>query len=54
MEDEISVSHLVQGAAYGDKVGQDLVGLVEMVTENVGMDLSKLGSGFPAMELPDD
>lgn len=35
-------------------MGQDLVGLVEEVTEEVGVDFSELGSGFPAVEEAED
>lgn len=35
---------------YGNEVGEDLVGLVKAMTEEVGMDLGKLNSSFVAME----
>lgn len=38
MKDEIGISHLVQGATHRDEVGEDLVGLVEVVAEDVGVD----------------
>lgn len=54
MKDEIGISHLVQGATHRDEVGEDLVGLVEVVAEDVGVYLGKLGSGFPAVEVAED
>lgn len=35
-------------------MGQDLVGLVEEVAEEVGVDFSELGSGFAAVEEAED
>lgn len=54
VEDEASVRGLVERGADGDEVGKDLVGLVEVVAEEVGVDLGELGSGFAAVEEAED
>lgn len=53
-EDTSGVGHLVEGAADGDKVREDLIGLVEAVAEEVGVDLGDLGPGLAAMEESQD
>lgn len=53
-KDAICVSHFVKGAANGDKVGEDLVRLVEVVAEEMGMDFGESGSGFVAVEEVED
>lgn len=53
-KDAICVSHFVKGPANGDEVREDLVGLVEAMAEEVGMDLRELGSGFVAVEEAED
>lgn len=53
-KDAICVSHFVKAPANGDEMGEDLVGLVEAVAEEVGVDLGELGSGFVAMEEAED
>ena len=35
-------------------MGKDLVGLIEVVAEDVSVNLGQLGSGFPAMEVAED
>lgn len=49
-EYEIGVKHFVKSAADGDKVGEKLVGVVEMVAQEVSVNFSEVVSGFPAME----
>lgn len=44
VEDERSIVHSVKGGTYGDEVGQDLVGLVERVADDVSVDLSELSA----------
>lgn len=46
VEDERSVMHSVKGSTDGDEVGQDLVGLVERVADDVGVDLGELSAVF--------
>lgn len=53
-EDASGVGHPVEGAADGDEVGEDLVGLVEAVAEEVGVDLGESGPGLAAVEEPQD
>ena len=50
VEDAPRVAHFVNGAADGDEVGEDLVGLVEAVAEEVGVDFGELFAGFVAVE----
>ena len=53
-KDTICICHFVKGPANGDEVGEDLVGLVEAVAEEVGMDFRESGSRFVAMEEAED
>lgn len=54
VEDANGVGHPVEGAADGDEVGEDLVGLVEAVAEEVGVDLGEPGPGLAAVEESQD
>jgi hypothetical protein len=53
-KDAICVTHFVKSPANGDEVCEDLVGLVEAMAEEVGVDLGELGSGFVAVEEAED
>lgn len=50
LKDTVGIRHFIEGAADGDEMGEELVGVVEMVAEKVSMDFSEMGSGFPAVE----
>lgn len=47
-KDAIGIGNFVESSANGDEMGEDLVGLVKVVTEEVGVDLSEMGWGFVA------
>lgn len=51
-EDARGVGHPVEGAADRDEVREDLVGLIEAVAEEVGVDLGEPGPGLAAVEEP--
>lgn len=46
VEDECGVRGLLKRGADGDEMGQDLVGLVEPMAEEVGVDLGEISLGF--------
>lgn len=50
VKDPIRVGHFVERPANGDEMGEDLVGLVKSMAEEVGVDLGELCSCFMAME----
>lgn len=50
LKDKVGIRHFIEGAADGDEMGEELVGVVEMVAEEVSMDFSEVGSGFPAVQ----
>lgn len=54
VKDAIRVGHFVQRPANGDEMGEDLVGMVKSMAEEVSVDLRELGSGFMAMEEAED
>lgn len=49
-EDASGVREVVEGGAEGDEVGEDLVGMVEAMAEEVGVDLGEVGEGFGAVK----
>ena len=49
-EDARRVGHLVEGGAYEDEVGEDLVGVVKVVAEEVRVDLGEVGARGVAVE----
>lgn len=42
--------HLIKGSADGDKVRDEFVGVVEVVTKEMGMYFREMSSGFAVME----
>lgn len=44
------MEHFVERSAGGDEMGEDEVGLVEVVTVEVGMDFDEVGAGAMAMK----
>jgi hypothetical protein len=46
VENECGVRNLVKRVANGDEVGENLVGLVEAMAEEMGVDLWELSFGF--------
>lgn len=52
VEDLSGVVHFFVGSTNRDEVGEDLVGLVEVVAEEMGVYLRHLVSGFQAMKKP--
>lgn len=53
-KEAIGIVNVVESGANGDEMGEDLVGLVEAMAEEVGVDLSEMGSGFVAMKEAED
>lgn len=49
MENGGRAVHLVLGPTDGDEVGDDLVGMVEAVAQDVGVDFVQPGSGLLAV-----
>ncbi|KAG6586228.1 hypothetical protein SDJN03_18961, partial [Cucurbita argyrosperma subsp. sororia] len=53
-KDAIGIGNFVGSSANGDEMGEDLVGLVKVMTEEVGVDLSEMGWGFVAGKEAED
>lgn len=50
VEDFSCIWSLVERATDGDEVSEELIGLVEVVAEEMAVDFGQSGSGFLAME----
>lgn len=53
-KDEMGVIHFAEGATDGDEVREDVVGLMEVVAEDVSMDLGKMYPATAAVEMAED
>lgn len=50
----MGVVHFAEGATNGDEVREDVVGLMEVVADNVSMDLGKMYPATAAVEVAED
>lgn len=53
-ENEVCIGHFVDGATDGDEVGEDEVGVVESVAEEMGVDGAEIAAGLVAVEEMED
>lgn len=53
-KDAIGIGNLVESGANGDEMGEDLIGLMKAMAEEMGVDLSEMGSGFMAVKKTED
>ena len=49
-KEAIGIGNAVERGANGDEMGENLVGLMEAMAEEVGVDLSEMGSRFVAVK----
>lgn len=53
-KEAIGIANAVERGANGDEMGEDLVGLMETMAEEVGVNLSEMGSRFVAVKKAED